>query len=351
MAILLHVAHVSKQSISLFSDDIESCFNQMVLSPEQYYKAVTLMRDGSTSNPLFTAGYVLPFGIQCASNLTQRLTHVLTHLVRDLMDAMEEQCPDPHPDIQAWVTNRKGLFPDQPWQWRLYYDGCFTDDNAAAILGVDRTVRYLRAWQEITIRFNILMAPPKKRQPGCHMRWIGAMMLSTGLATVHLQKRLRAAVMLRTLLAGSLTLSALQKLLGLRQHFVAVFALKQNMMQGMYAPLGGDEVEDGVPKQPEAKATVSPTMQSVSSKWLVMLGTLAGCAASAFTSERNPITAESLFRSWHSDAASETNLMYDPQSNLGIGLGGYAAGFWWNWALSASAQVVPYPYLSSLQLL
>ena len=170
-------------------------------------------------------------------------------------------------------------------------------------------------------------------------------MLSTGLATVHLQKRLRAAVMLRTLLAGSLKLSALQKLLGLRQHFVAVFALKQNMMQGMYAPLGGDEVEDGVPKQPEAKATVSPTMQSVSSKWLVMLGTLAGCAASAFTSERNPITAESLFRSWHSDAASETNLMYDPQSNLGIGLGGYAAVFWWNWALSASAQVVLIPIL------
>ena len=345
MAILLHVADASKQSISLFSDDIKSCFNQLVLSPEQHHKAVTLMRDGSTSNPLFAAGYILPFGIQCASNLAQGWTHILTHLVRDLMDTMERQHPDPHPIIQEWVTNRQKLFPDQPWQWRLYYDGCFTDDNAAAILGIDRTVRYLRAWHEVTVRFNILMAPPKKRQLGCRMRWIGAIILSTGLATVQLQKRLRAAVMLRTLLAGQLTLSALQKLLGLLQHFVAVFALKQNMMQGMYAPLGGDEVTFGVLKHPEAKAAVSSTMQSVSGKWLVMLGTLAGCSASAFTSERNPITAESLFRSWHSDAANETDLEYDPQSNLGIGLGGYAAGFWWNWALSDSAQRVPIPIL------
>jgi hypothetical protein len=76
-----------------------------------------------------------------------------------------------------------------------------------------------------------------------------------------------------------------------------------------------------------------------------MLGTLAGCSASAFTSERNPIIVESLFRSWHSDAANETNLEYNPQFNLGIGLGGYAAGFWWNWALSASVQVVPVPIL------
>ena len=235
-------------------------------------------------------------------------------------------------------------------QHRLYFDGCFTDDLAAAIVGVERTTRYLMAWHEVTTRFNIMMAPPRKRQLGCRLLWVGALLLTIGLVTVSLQKRIRAIYKLKLLLAGKLSMSQLQKLNGLLQHFVSVFALKNNWTSGMYVLFNAAEMDGGVLRHPEARAEPTRHMEQTAGKWLVCLRDLVGSSACTFTSERNPITELSRFISSHSDAASEVVMGVDPDTGLGIGLGAYSAGYWWNWPLSVEAQELPIAVLELLAL-
>ena len=321
MAILLHVAAICNEPVFFFSDDIKACFNQLFLAPQQWHKAVSMFRDRTSSNPLFIVEYMMPFGIQCASNIAQGWTHLLVHLVRHTMDAMEAAAVEKNPAVVAWVVERESHFKGLVQQRRLYFDGCFTDDLAAAIVGVERTTRYLMAWHEVTTRFNIMMAPPRKRQLGCRLLWVGALLLTIGLVTVSLQKRIRAIYKLKLLLAGKLSMSQLQKLNGLLQHFVSVFALKHNWTSGMYVLFNAAEMDGGVLRHPEARAEPTRHMEQTAGKWLVFLRDLAGSSACTFTSERNPITELSRFISSHSDAASEVVMGIDPDTGLGIGLG------------------------------
>ena len=101
-----------------------------------------------------------------------------------------------------------------------------------------RMVRFLRAWHLVISRFNILMAPPKKRQLGCAATWLGAILApATGAVTTPMTKRLRAIEMLRLLLAEKLTLGQLAKLNGLLEHLCDVFCLSRSVMFHMYEPM------------------------------------------------------------------------------------------------------------------
>ena len=52
--------------------------------------------------------------------------------------------------------------------------------------------------------------------------------------------------------------------------------------------------------------------------------------------------------SWHPDAANEDlGLTAD---GLGVGLGAYAAGYWWNWPLTPEARLLPVPVLELIAL-
>ena len=71
-------------------------------------------------------------------------------------------------------------------------------------------VRFIRAWHTVTSSFNILMAPPKKRQLGCVATWLGAILApATGAVTTPMSKRLGVIEMRRLLLAERLTLGSL----------------------------------------------------------------------------------------------------------------------------------------------
>ena len=92
LAILLHVSTLAAAAsvsmpIFFFSDDESKCFNQLFLAPEQWHKAVTLLQHQGA--PRWAAEYIMPFGVQCASNIAQGWAHLLMHLVRHVMDAME----------------------------------------------------------------------------------------------------------------------------------------------------------------------------------------------------------------------------------------------------------------------
>ena len=65
------MAWLASEPIFFFSDDLAKMFNQLRLAPEQWWKAIRLLKDWNAKRALWCAEYVMPFGVQCASNIAQ----------------------------------------------------------------------------------------------------------------------------------------------------------------------------------------------------------------------------------------------------------------------------------------
>jgi hypothetical protein len=169
-----------------------------------------------------------------------------------------------------------------------------------------------------------------------------------------LQKRLRAITDLRCLLAGGLALSALLKLNGLLEHFLYVFGLKRNFMSTMYEPLQTAEREGTLIKHPDALVKPSVNMNKCAGRWIKFIARVAGATACRYTGARHELCADTMSVPLHTDAAvcgdvDSPEYVLDEHEN-GLGLGGYAAGYWYNWPLSEEAKELPAAVLELMAL-
>ena len=82
---------------------------------------------------------------------------------------------------------------------------------------------------------------------------------------------------------------------------------------------------------------------SMAGKWIKFWSHCAGSAASVFAAEQVPLSVLSQIVDWRSDAA-----VYE--ADLGVGLGGWAAGYWCYWTLSQAARLTPVPILELIGL-
>jgi hypothetical protein len=55
LAILLHVAYMTAQPIFFFSDGLAKMFNQLRLAPEQYWKAIRLLKEWGAKKAVWCA--------------------------------------------------------------------------------------------------------------------------------------------------------------------------------------------------------------------------------------------------------------------------------------------------------
>lgn len=116
-------------------------------------QAMCLLLDRTDGSARWVSERVLPFGVACASTIAQSWGHVVMTIVRGVMDTMEAACGGQSDAERSWHAARAGHFSDKK-QCRLYYADLYTDDAAAAIIGVARTVRFLVAWFETTTRLH-----------------------------------------------------------------------------------------------------------------------------------------------------------------------------------------------------
>ena len=300
-----------------------------------------LFRNPEGGEAAWAAEYVLPFGAQAASNVCQAWAHAIMKLVRDLFDEMEAANPDEDPFVTQWVVDRKELgVRTGNVEHRLAVAECYTDDSFAAIIGVARTIRYMRAWHEVTSRMNIMMAPPSKRQLGCQVTWLGAIMLTgAGLVTVNAQKRLHADAELAAFAACAQKSSANQKMNGLLEHLVDVFGLQRQAMFGMYrAGVAARDHPDQI-LQPDEFARV----QAAKLRKIISSSPGSHFGSSFLSSAIDSLSTSSLLCSLFSDAALKG--CDHP------GLGGYYAGYFWSWRLPEWASVLTIPVLEFLAVL
>ena len=279
LAILKRVGHMLGVPVYGFGDDAKDYFNQLAMAECELHKLgiIFLAEPGDlpdlppvgapfvADRPVFVSELRLGFGTHGASNLAQRFSEALLHLFRLDMDAAEEPFfESPAPALRQWLLARRKVaevlastelaacraesscVPDATAdaverhyrvQRRLYTAFMYTDDPIWVVVGVDRTLRALRAWRHLTNSVNLIMAIPEKRHLGVQILWLGILvMISLGIVVVPKAKLLRASSTVAQILAGRQPFHVYRSLVGLLEHLRAVNLRGRNVMHGLYAP-------------------------------------------------------------------------------------------------------------------
>ena len=187
LAVLRAAGKAMGQPVYLFGDDAADHFNQLFCSSEEWWLlGVTFvspsqlrrtLANGFSGAPgaiFFVSERRLGFGMTPSSNIAQRFSEALLHIFRQRMDAAEEKAPTTPAELQ-WrhgrevLATRLAATSNRPYaellreQQRLYFVHCFTDDPAFGVLGVERAMRLLGVWRQLTLDVNLIMAVAAKR--------------------------------------------------------------------------------------------------------------------------------------------------------------------------------------------
>ena len=235
--ILKHPAQLASEPVFCFNDDISNYFHSFALAPQELWKVCCLYLPLCNEHQVhtFAAEYVLAMGIFSASNIAQRVSHAIVHLVNQRMQLLEDAASEDSPELQAWMQSRSTLGPAQSRLWAL---GMYTDDSHGSVVGIQRTIRLLRAWHHVMSGFGFVMAVPEKRQLGTSIVSLGAQFfVAEGLVVIPRQKILRALAALKLVCDGTILHGEYRSLLGLLEHLLILHCGRRDIMYGLYWPM------------------------------------------------------------------------------------------------------------------
>eukprot|EP00965_Chrysotila_dentata_P064070 2121400-Pleurochrysis_carterae.AAC.1 len=187
------------EPVYVFGDDAADYFNQLAMAPEDWWKLnIVFLKDeeqlhtsattvDAAGNTLFfVSERRLGFGTHPASNVAQRVSDALLSLFRErMLDEADAAhlAADRRPEYLAWRQARTRIRrTHEPHaeraQQRLYFAHMYTDDPVLGVVGVQRALRALRVWRELTDNVGLIMAIPEKRTLGVWARWLGAILFA-----------------------------------------------------------------------------------------------------------------------------------------------------------------------------
>ena len=337
MAMLLALvssAQFLDEPVFILTDDAANYFNQFALAPSEYWKFVTLLKNAKADtlgtatrlaeypwSASFMAEYCMGFGTRPSSNVAQRFAYMIVDLVMRRFTAEEETLFQSTTDtkLQEWYRQRKSVASSFN-EAMLFFMLMYTDDPIIAVVGVERTVRFLICWARTTTELNLHMALACKRQLGTAVVWCGMIAFARGAIVIPLDKRLKALAKLRQLQQGALPVGELLSLNGLLEFCRGVLRLGPEMMHGLYVPLrAGQEASRGPQQLVKSNSLIHKRIQ----KWIAHLQR--GCAntVAAIIDGTNRIPSGVTLLVMSSDACKE-GAAYP-------GMGGYLAGHWWRY--------------------
>ena len=272
----------------------------------------------------FISELVLGFGISASSNIAQRLSWALVAALHILFDKVEKPFFDNETKENrlAWIRSRRKLTVSTgEQQCRLYSVHMYTDDPVFTVVGIQRTIRLLMCWREVTQGARLAMAVPAKREMGCGVTWNGCKIYGDfGIVIVLPQKRMRAICSIqKALQTPPMAFNDYRSLTGFLQHLVVACGQRQEAMYALFEP----HKKQLAPNQP---VWLSNFAKSQLRRWTELLSS---CSGSSFVnvfqhnSWSNPGVA---LIALYSDAC-KADAEYP-------GLGGFAQGFWWRLSLT-----------------
>ncbi|KAL3926660.1 MAG: hypothetical protein SGPRY_003197, partial [Prymnesium sp.] len=333
LAVLNRAAFVLEEPLYIFGDDIKDYFNQLAIATSELWKLgilflrrpEDLLEHSSTptfgEDALFISELRLGFGTHGASNVAQRFSDALMDRFRDLMDEAEATAP-PTRNLKEWLRVRRGM--EEPGgepchytrRWaknvsggeRLYGSLMYIDDPIFVVVGVERAIRALRAWREVTsgLRLVYIMAIPEKRTLGSWVLWLGVLIFAPlGIVVIPRAKLLRARAVIAQVLRCGCHFHVYRSLCGLLEHFRGVNLEGRNIMHGMYRPHG----PDGASKyRPQGWVMCDDLMRKQLTRWLTLVlhsaGVIVKRAIARETLEPPPTTVQFVL---DSDAAMATS--------------------------------------------
>jgi len=335
MVVLVSAAAFLGEPLFVITDDAANYFNQFALAPSEYWQFVTLLKDSTTKSAVFMAEYVMGFGTRPSSNIAQRFADMIVELVMRRFSAEEkalhEQSADPK--LTEWYQSRQ-LLSKGFNEAMLFFILMYTDDPLIAVVGVERTARFLLCWVRTLDKLGLIMASADKRQLGTGVIWCGTAIFSRGAIVIPLDKRLRALRKLHQLVDGCLSVGDLVSLTGLLEFCRSVLRIDVATMYGLYGP----STKTGESALgPATLVTASPLIKRRSKEWINrMAGACAAPVSAILSSSRSlPRGASVLLTS--SDACKEG-------ADL-PGMGGYLAGSWWRYVYEERHMVLDIPVL------
>ena len=347
VAILSHAAVHMGQPVFAFLEDAANYFPQFGYAPEELWKSNVILnaRDGDLTDHglpiqagelVFISEKRLGFGSFASSNIAQRFSNAVTGWTLEAFDKLEAQARRDYPDDEweKWIHKRaqlegacrrerpkkRGEAMADCTQTRLASMHMYQDDPIFIVVGVDRTMRMLAAWREVTESINIEMARDK-RQIGGDIEWIGiSLLVAIGLVAIPVNKLLRARDAIQRTLRHEATFGEYRALVGLLEHLRCVARLEADATNTLYKPHGRNgESKDG------PSTIVHPTamMRETLDEWLEVIMTCAGAVVTVVFTE----SAESRLQRAETIVAASSDAAGDGKGQPGMG--GFAHGFYW----------------------
>ena len=157
----------------------------------------------------FVSEYRLGFGLSVSSGIAQRFAEGILGIFRSRFDAQEEQIIDsilreePTSKKAAWIRRRRKISEQTGKnECRLYNVLVYTKDPVFSVVEVQRFIRALKAWKELTMELGLRTAIARKRQIGTAVEWLGFhFYLNLGCMIAPEAKRSRALERIHTLLS------------------------------------------------------------------------------------------------------------------------------------------------------
>ena len=119
---------------------------------------------------------VTRFGQRLFSNFANRLTFALVAVFAAHVDALEAPLFDAEtdPSRRDWIAARRRLSDVTGRnECRLFLILAYTDDFKVQVVGLERALRLMAIWHDMTRAFNLRMAIPAKRAAGTSALWLG----------------------------------------------------------------------------------------------------------------------------------------------------------------------------------
>ena len=351
--ILCCAAAIWKEPVFGVSDDVKDFFCQLRTNPTEYWKTclywVDLTDTGADSTVV--AEYCVGFGISSSSNIAQRFAWSLIWILEQRFDAEEDLlfAAERDPARLDYISARRTLsLKTGRNECRLYAARMYTDDIHLTIVGIDRTVRLLRCWGDLTQEIHLIMAGPEKRQIGASQTWVGIQWNTTlGFAHVPPAKLLRATERLSALADGSRSfmLDEYRSLMGLLEHLLIFTGLRRDAMAGLYEALSGEARDNA-----NVPLALSDFARRQLRRWCTRLATCPG------------VNFSDLVGPHHAKAYTEALLAKQPLCVVAYvdaakegaaipGIGGYMLGAWWTMPLGPLLLQLPIPVLEFLGII
>ena len=261
--------------------------------------------------------------------------------------ARSPKCPKPQADLSRTPISTRALAGDI--EAARGSDSAHRvpppDDLHLMVVGVDRSLRLLRCWGELTREFGLIMAGAAKRQAGAAQIWIGIAWNPTlGYAYIPTEKLLRAITQLTAFADGTRAClpDEYRSLMGLLEHLLIFAGLRRNAMAGLYEPMSGASMDN-----PNVPLVLSDFARAQLRRWCKKLATCSGVNFTDLLALRNAGSAPSALRIKpppcvvaYVDAAKDGAAI--------PGIGGYMLGLWWTMPLGPLLVRLPIPVLELL---